>query len=222
MADTKKTGSLPEPEPRRSGGCLKNLFMLALLALIVLGGLSFFTFEPQDLDDIDGYVAEASPLTPGGRNLASVLEEAVTEGREVTITEKEINDYIRRTLRFRQEGLFAKHVEMKGVWVRLENGAAEVIIEREINGQWRHTVSMFLKPKQTDGEDGKLVTSVPRSSGRFGRVRVIRGFLYLTRSSFESLASQYSNELDFVQRMFRNKVRITIGDGELKLSAPES
>jgi hypothetical protein len=187
----------------------------------VLGVLTWFTFEPQDLSDIDGYGDNLKPrLAFGGRDLGQVLETAERNGQAVTITEGEINAYLSRTLRARQEGLFKDFVELKGVWVRLDEGQAEVILEREINGQWRHTVSMVLPPEQEMGENGAMKTSVSRSTGRFGRVRVVRGFLLLTKDSFESLASAYSEELGLLKRMFHNKVEITITDDELSLSRP--
>ncbi len=200
---------------------MKNLFMLALLSLLLLGVLTWFTFEPQDLSDIDGYGDTSNPLLGfGGRDLGEVLEEAFRNGERVRITEKEINRYLVRTLKARQEGVFGDYVDIVGVWVRLGEGHAEVIIERELQGRRRHTVSMILPPVQEIDENGAMRTSVSRSSGRYGRVRVIRGFLYLTKDSFESLAAAYKEELGLLQKMFRNKVEISITDGELELSQP--
>jgi hypothetical protein len=45
--------------------------------------------------------------------------------------------------------------------------------------------------------------------------------MLLTNSSFKSLAAEYSEELELLQTMFKNKVRITITEGAIELSPPE-
>ena len=138
----------------------------------------------------------------------------------VRITEKEINEYLLRTLKFEQGGVFKGRVTARGVWVRLEKDVAEIIIEREIMGK-SHTISMFLRPEFEKQDDDSMLTKVHRSRGRWGRTRIFRGFMLLTNSSFKSLAAEYSEELELLQTMFKNKVRITITEGAIELSPPE-
>ena len=131
-------------EKKKKGGCFKFFVLLILMAGVgLLGFLTYRTFEPQDLSDIDGYRAERSLIPPPGRHVGNVLVEAQKGGLPVRITEREINHYLIRTLKMRQGGLLADYVELQGVWVRLEDGVAEVIIEREIDGQLKHTGGGF-------------------------------------------------------------------------------
>ncbi len=123
------------PPSKKKSGFLKNLFFLSILALVVLAGLAYISFDPQDLTDIEGYRETPGPTPPGGRNLATVLENAVKNGHGVRVTEKEINDYILRTLKFRQEGVFKGRIEARGVWVRLNDGEAEVILRAGSGGK---------------------------------------------------------------------------------------
>ncbi|MFM1561779.1 MAG: hypothetical protein ACKJSK_20940 [Roseibacillus sp.] len=219
MADKGQAKS-EAPPPDRKSGCLKNVFLLSLLALAVLGLLGYLSFDPQPLDDIEGYREKPGPPPLTGRNLATVLENAAKNNHGVRITEKEINEYLLRTLKFEQGGVFKGRVTARGVWVRLEKDVAEIIIEREIMGK-SHTISMFLRPEQEKQDDDSMLTKVHRSRGRWGRTRIFRGFMLLTNSSFKSLAAEYSEELELLQTMFKNKVRITITEGAIELSPPE-
>lgn len=219
MADKNKEEA-PLPE-KKKGVIMRNLLLLALLALAVLGGLTYLTFDPQSLTDIDGYRESKPLLPPQGRDLEKVLESAQKGGHAVTLSEEEINNYILRTLKLEQGGWFMGHVELKGVWVRLEDGVAEVIIERELMGQRRHTLAMRLSVEQTMDENGKVKTMVNFVGGRFGRTRVPRGYLHLVIGSFQSLGRAYGGEIDTLKTMFKGMTRVTIEDGELILTPPE-
>jgi hypothetical protein len=217
MADKGKAKSEVPPPPPKKANLLKNVFFLSVLALVVLGLLVYISFDPQDLSDIEGYRETPGPPPLTTRNLATVLENAAKDEHGVRITEKEINDYLLRTLKFEQEGIFKGRVAARGVWVRLEKDVAEVIIEREVMGK-SHTISMYLRPEQQEQEDGAMLTKVHRSTGRWGRTRIFRGFMLLTKSSFVSLAEAYQKELELLQAMFRSKVRVTIEEGAIEFS----
>ena len=52
-----------EKKPKKSG-CLKPLSFLLFLLIAALGAGVYFTFEPQDLSDIDGYREEPAAIPP--------------------------------------------------------------------------------------------------------------------------------------------------------------
>lgn len=221
MAEKKKQEEPEQPE-KKKGVIMRNLLMLALLFLAVLGGLTYLTFDPQSLTDIDGYRETRRIVPQQGRDLGKVLDAAYKGKHAATISEEEINTYIQRTLKLEQGGAFAGHVELKGVWVRLEDGVAEVIIERELMGKRRHTLAMRLSIEQTVGADGQVATEIKPQAGRFGRTRVPQGYLHLVIGSFDSLGRAYGGELDILKKMFKGMTRVTIGDGELVLTPPEA
>ena len=210
------------PPPTRKGVFFKNLFYVSLLGLLLIFGLAYLSFQPQDLSDIEGYVSDSSVPPPGGPDLGSVLENASKNKAPVRITEEDINNYLRRTLKVEQGGMFNRMVTARGAWVRLEEGVVEVIIEREILGK-RHTVSMLLGLKQTKGEKGIINTAVSRDRGKWGRSRVLRGFLLLTNSSFEALQKAYAEETKLIWDMLgaATPFRIKVSDGMLELSPTE-
>ena len=210
-----------KPEKKR-GGCLRFFVFLGLLAVGLLGYLTYLTFEPHDLSDIDGYRTEPSLIPPPGRDLGNVLAEAERGGIPARLTEREINHYLIRTLKMDQEGVFAPWVELQGVWVRLEDGVAEVIIERLLMGKRKHTIAMHLEVEQEEGEDGQVSTLVNPTGGRFGRTEVVEGYLYLVIGGFKALGARYDDELGNFRKMFESKARLEIKEGELVITPAES
>ncbi len=217
---SEKTVRKPPPPPTRKALFFKNLFYLSLLGLGGIGLLAYLSFDPQDLSDVDGYVEDTSTVIPGGPNLAHLLENAARNKNGVRLTEEQINNYIRRTLQFEQGGWFESFVAARGVWVRLQENIVEVIIEREVWGK-RHTISMLLEPEQTAQEDGGINTTVGRGKGKWGRSRVLNGFMLLTNSSFASLREAYAVETQQIWDMLRGRFQIKVSDGVLELSPPE-
>lgn len=209
-------------EKKKKGGCFRFFVFLILMGGVgLLSFLAYKTFEPQDLSDIDGYRAEPSLIPPPGRHVGNVLAEAQKGGLPARITEREINHYLIRTLKMEQGGLLSDYVQLQGVWVRLEDGVAEVIIEREINRQRKHTISMFLEVEQQEGREGQLATLVNPTGGRFGITRVVEGYLHLVVSSFKNIAANYDPELDHLKKMFESKARLEIREGEIVITPAE-
>ena len=221
-----KEGEKPElsvPPPTRKSIILKNLLYVLLVGLIIVGTLGYLSFDPQDLSDVEGYEPDSSRLPVGGRDLGAVLKDAEKNKREVRITEEELNKYLRRTLKFEQGGWFKSFVTARGAWIKLEEAGIEVIIEREI-ASWgrRHTVSMLLEIEQTVREDGGIdTTGLKRKWGKWGRSKVINGFVVLTQPSFRALKEAYAEEIKRFWRML-GSFQIKISDGEIKLSPPEA
>lgn len=219
--DSKNT--LPEPKP----GCGARLLVLLLfLGVCGLGAAIHFISLPQDLSDIEGYGSPTTleNLTTPRRDLREVLQNSIDRGFPVTITEREINLWLNRTIQAKQGGMLAEHVGLKGVWVRLEEGRAEVVMEREIKGR-PFTLSMFLQIEQLESNAG-ISTQVhlhggpyrenlpyPNQGGRFGSLRIPQGFLLLVLRSFQNLAAALPEEVALFDKM----TRYTIEEGRLTL-----
>lgn len=216
-----KERELPAAPPR---GCLARLTVwLLMLAAVGLGFALHAISKPQDLADIQGYTPESRALLR--RDIPRILQSSLDRSYPVTLKEGEINDYLRGVLVAKQGGMLAEKVSLEGVWVRLEAGRAELVLERKVWGR-PFTVSMYLQVEQTEGQDG-LRTEVKRHGGpfhefvpfpvvggRFGRLPVPQGFLLLTMPSFQKLAEQFPEE---IRLGFEEMARIRIGDGQLTL-----
>lgn len=203
-------------KPKSGGGCLGKLLVLILLAGFAgLAAAVLFIVQPQDLTDIAGYgpAAKTAPV----RDLKAVLQSSIDRGHAVTLTENEINHWLKRTLVAKQGGVFAGQMSLERVWVRLEEGHAEIVMERAVMGQ-PFTVSMFLRVEQLQGlkgvetkvhlEGGPYHESLPRPprGGRFGKLVVPQGFLLLVKPSYEKLAAAFEDEIGVIEQMSRIKI----------------
>jgi hypothetical protein len=224
MADEKNA-----PPPKRKGSCLGKLVALFSFAgVAALGVAVFFITQPQDLSDIKG---RPSGLTapPKTRDLRAVLQNSVDRNYPLTLTEEEVNLYIRQTLASKQGGALGSQVSLDGVSVRLEDGRAEIITERTIAGR-PLTLSMYVRVEQQIDVHGKVHTMIAREGGpffpqiertekfakggRFGQLVVPQGFLLLVMPQFEKLATIYERELHLG---FEEMSRIKLEKGKLVL-----
>jgi len=187
---------------RKSGGCLGRLLVLFVLGVTGCMALALYLlWQPQELDDVDG-AGSAAALAPR-RDLKAVVQSAIDRGYPVTISEEELNGYLARTLAVRQAGLLSEHVSLDGVWVRLEAGRAEIIMERRVLGR-PFTLSAYVRIERTEELNGRATTRIipnggpiargwplPDRGGRFGRLVVPEGFLHLTLPAFRHLAEVF-------------------------------
>lgn len=204
-------------KPKSGSGCLGKLAVLILLASA--GGLAaaaYFMAQPQDLSDIGG--RNPTVKATSARDLEVVLQSSIDRGFALTLTETEINQWLGRSLSVKQGGLLADYVTLEGVWVRLLDGHAEVVMERKIMGH-PFTVSMFLTITQMQGgkdftTDIQLhggpyhenITHPPRG-GRFGQLVVPQGFLHLVMPAYTKIPDLFPNEIYLaLQKMARIRI----------------
>ncbi|MCX8237671.1 MAG: hypothetical protein OSB05_02530 [Akkermansiaceae bacterium] len=213
---------------------MKRYFFLFTLAFV--GGLGFgiyLSFQSQDLDDIAG--REEADRQSNPSSVPGMIEFAAKSRNPITITERQINTWLANTLKARQEGTLADHVEMKGVWVRFdeaEGGRVEIIIEREIKGH-PQTVSMFVRIERKKKEDGSFTTYIHKDGGRLwgllavggklGRARVPQGFLFFTQDAFSSLGNLFEKELKWMEKDITTRAggRIIFEEDQMRIDFPK-
>lgn len=199
--------------------------MFLAVGVVGLAVALVFLYLPQDLTDIDGYGGTTSSASR--RDLNAVMRSSVERGYELSISEEELNGFLTRTLEARQGGILEKSVSFDGVWIRLETGQAEIVMERRVFGH-PFTISSYLQIAQTQELDGVktnvllhggpyIAGTYPNRGGRFGRLVVPQGFLKLVLPSFQKLASLYEREVESMSSM----ARIRIEDGRLVLNPHE-
>lgn len=214
-----------EPK-KKKGGCLGKLMGLLILGVLVgLAAALYYIALPQDLSDIGGYAPIATTPASPPRDMRAVLEKSLEGDYSVTLSETELNHWLARELELKQGGEFAKWVKLKRVWVRLREGVAEVIIERDVAG-YPLTTSMFLQIEQTETAQGistqiylhgggfHEMAPMPTRGGRFGQLTVPQGFLIMVMPDFQKLAEIFETEIDLG---FQRMTRIRIEDKRLML-----
>jgi len=206
MADPSKPGFV--------GGCFsKLLFLILLAAMCGLGTAVYFVTQPQDLSDLGGHgpAVKATPV----RNMKAVLQNAIDRNYAVTLSEAEINQWLAETLVMKQGGLLGKDIKLEHFWVRLEEGRAELIMERSVFGK-PFTLSMYFKvDKEQSGKEiittfnpsgGRFLKDYdfPQKGGRLGQLVVPQGFLHLVLPSYAKVAELFANETELAfSRMHR-------------------
>lgn len=209
---------------------MKRFFILFTLAFVgALGFGIYLSFQSQNLEDIAGRSEDDRERNPS--SVPKMIEAAAKSRNGITISERKINTWLANTLKARQEGFLADHVEMKGVWVRFdeaEGGRAEIIIEREIKG-YPQTVSMFVRIERKKKEDGSFTTYVHKDGGRlwgllavggkFGKARVPQGFLFFTQDAFAALGDLFEQELGWMENEIttRGGGRILFEEGKMRI-----
>jgi hypothetical protein len=196
--------------------------------LAASGGLALAIYsavQPQDLSDLA--TPPAKPIAQ--REMKAVLKNAIDRGYPLTLQEAEINQWLGHTLACKQGGFLAEQVKFDRVWVRLEDGRAEVVMERHFLGQ-PFTVSMYLQVERVEGPQGAFTEihmqggayhpdfPQPPRGGRFGKLVVPQGFLLLVMPAYEKLAAQFPEEIELA---LRNMSRIRIEKGLLVLDPRE-
>jgi len=214
---------MADPAQRKSeGGCFSKLaFLILMLGAIGLVSALFLIAQPQDLSDL----TRPASTAPSNREMKVVLKNAIDRGYPVTLSEAEINDWLGRTLVAKQGGLLESKATLDRVWVRLEDGTAEVIMARKFMGK-PFTVSMFLQVEQLQGPKG-VTTEVklhggpfhpdvpkPPRGGRFGQLVVPQGFLLLVMPAYQKLTTLFPDEINLG---FEEMSRIKIEKGRLVL-----
>ena len=219
------TRLMSDPSNSRSrGGCFsKLLFLILLVAAIGLGAAIFSAVQPQDLSDLKS--ANAMPE----RDLKLVLKNAIDRGYPVTLSEAEINQWLGRTLVTKQAGILEGKVTLDRVWIRLEEERAEIIMERHFLGR-PFTVSMYLKVEKLEDSKGVVTDFQPNGGpflkdfphppkgGRFGKLVVPMGFLYLVLPAYQKIGVLFPEEVDLG---FTSMTRIKIEKGNLVLDPRE-
>ncbi len=190
------------------------LFLLftGLLALLTLR-----MWTPQNLHDIAGY---------GDKGRADDLSVRFNEyaGREFTISESELNRYLKETCRMRQTGLFSIIAHAQSVAVRIHDGYAELIIDRVLGANIHQTTAVHLSFSQ-HMEHGRpvlhaefkggtpILGSMPRG-GSIGRLAVPQRHIQMLQPALETLLTCYPGITQAVEDHGYLPVFIEGGAGE--------
>src|SRR5688500_4219463 len=105
--------------PKRRGSCLGKLVSLFSFAGVAgLGVAVWFVAQPQDMSDLKGTLP--APVGTKARDLRVVLKNALNQSFPLSLTEEEINLYLKQSLAAKQGGFLEKFVTLEDVRVRLE------------------------------------------------------------------------------------------------------
>lgn len=182
---------------------------LSLVLLLLVFGVMVFCYTLAFSPEPSG--AKVPPSGTEVPNLKNLLAVGLSSGKNLTITEAEINGYIAATLKPRQGGPLSERAPLRHVAVRLRDGVFHVVVERELFGR-EHTVAVHLTPSQS-GAEGQRVWSVQPSGGSIGKLPVAGGLLALVLKPVNQLTALYQDEL----KILRHASSIRVENGRVLL-----
>lgn len=171
-------------------------FTLVLLILLVK------LWVPQDLSDIAGYNDTAA-----ARDLTALIRNA--NGAPVSITEAELNRYLRDTCRMRQTGIFSIITHCQGIAVRIHNGYAELVFDRLMGANMHQTTAIYLSFSQenklgspelkVEFRGGEPLFGTMPNGGSVGSIALPQRHVLMLRPALESLISCYPDIAELVR-----------------------
>lgn len=171
-------------------------FTLVLLILLVK------LWVPQDLSDIAGYNDTAA-----ARDLTALIRNA--NGAPVSITEAELNRYLRDTCRMRQTGIFSIITHCQGIAVRIHNGYAELVFDRLMGANMHQTTAIYLSFSQENKlgspelkvelRGGEPLFGTMPNGGSVGSIALPQRHVLMLRPALESLISCYPDIAELVR-----------------------
>ncbi len=174
---------------------------LSLSRLVITVSVAFFTAifvqtcRAPDLRKAEGF-GEGDLASGKSRDLYRLLQIATRDEQEpLTITEREMNTYLAKTLRGRQTGWQRLLVRYEGIFVDFREGQAEVIVVRRVLGR-PLPISCFIDI--TAGEDSYL-TQVQGTA--IGRLRSRIWVIDVVMETFRTLRREYQPEISYLFRM---------------------
>lgn len=160
-------------------------------------------WRPQDLSDIAGYGDTAA-----ARDLTAVIRSA--NGAPVTITEAELNRYLRDTCRMRQTGIFSIITHGQGVAVRVHDGYAELILDRIMGANMHQTTAVNLTfstenrlgtPElRIELRGGESLAGTAGTGGSIGKVNIPQRHILMLKPALESLLTCYPEIVELIRR----------------------
>lgn len=171
-------------------------FSLVLLILLVK------LWIPQDLSDIAGYNDTAA-----ARDLTALIRNA--NGATVSVSEAELNRYLRDTCRMRQTGIFSIITHCQGMAVRIHNGYAELIFDRLMGANMHQTTAVYLSFTQENKlgspelkvelRGGEPLLGTMPNGGSIGSIALPQRHVLMLRPALESLISCYPDIAELVR-----------------------
>lgn len=212
---------------RRGFSLIKTVIgVFVLISLTSIGLHTVFSWVPVSLQDVEGVNPSEDAVVV---DLKERLQQALDKSYEVTISEEELNLYIAERLKLTQSAIVDDYITIKGVYVDLQPGAMEVIIEREIDYDRNvkddgskqfsflpltQTISLSMEVSVSTAENGDVSTTVSFPGAKFGQSPAPGGLVAVVKPSFDVIAKFFEQE---IKLGYNNQTSVKIEDGVMTI-----
>ncbi len=177
------------------------LFLLLSGTLITL---CLLMWVPRQLDDIKG-LNDDTPV----HDIFATLRQAGASPQSYSFSESELNRYLKKTCRMRQNGALSIVAHPAHLAMKIHDGYGELIITRVIGSHLHHTISVYVTFSYTGEHAQRQVslqlrpgdenTGVFPRGGRIGQLPIPQRYMQMILPSLESLLEVYPELTELVQ-----------------------
>jgi len=197
---------------------LQRLFArLILIIFLIVLGLGYLAWTPGDLEEYDGYQADAMEVSEANNFLLSVRN-SIQNGKSVQITERDLNRLIKA--KFQQEHSLAikPWITPKGIYANLTDNHIELAIERDLNGFRLHQSEIAIEfttdLRTTQSKQFRNLKLSP-SHGKVGKLKLPKIFAGGLNTWFTVFAEKTRDQLVALDLQYCN---YKVSDGVLVIS----
>ncbi len=182
-----------------------SIFATAIF-LLFAGSVVFLVIQmwnPQDTSDIAGFSDKGAP-----KDLTLALKNA--GGAEISFTEGEINRYLRDSCSMRQGGIFSLIAHEHGTAIRIQDGYAELVIDRLLSTHLHQTTSVYLSfaramrdgvpALRVDFRGGPPILGSLPCGGSIGKANMPQRLMEMLRPAFKTMLDCYPDFLRLVEQ----------------------
>ncbi len=204
-----RSSSLDSDDSSYGSGSFIDIWnIVAVLLFLFLSGslitVCLLMWVPRQLDDIKGLHDDA-PV----HDIFATLRQTAGAPYTYSFSESELNRYIKKTCRMRQDGALSIVAHPAHLALKIHDGYGELIITRVIGSHLHHTISVYVSFVYT-GEHAQRRVSLqlrpgneddglfPRG-GRIGQLPIPQRYMQMVLPSLESLLDVYPELTKLIQ-----------------------
>ncbi|WP_018969236.1 hypothetical protein [Rubritalea marina] len=213
---------------KRSGASIIKIlvYIVVLTSLGTLGVQVALAWIPRTVavDELTQATEEAATV-----DLVKRMESSLEKDYTITITEAELNQYLKQHMQIGHSSLVGEFVTITDIRADLKDGEIDLTIEREFDlpgnarddGSKRvsalpivHTCSMTMKVFSEATAEGIDVTVVEFPGGHLGQAQLPGLLVSIVKPSFDALADSLVQEIDLG---FHDMAKVKVSDGQIDL-----
>lgn len=201
-----------------------TITFLTLIIMLSMLGVLFLAFSPVNLPPIEGKkeIEEGTKITQV-RNLSNELEFALKSEQKLSLSERDINLFLAKTIKGEQKGIGKENIQFKRAWVNLVPNTIQLFLEREVTylpeseGQEKesmnHVMQLDIQIRSLKDDSRAVTRTIEFKTGKIGQMPVRGQFIQLVKMPFDNLATIFTKEI----KMFLEMEEVHIFDGSIDL-----
>ena len=190
--------------------------VMFVIFLIILG-LAYLAWLPREMQNFDGYEAEAMPPSEVNR-YAFTISQKLKDGKTIKINERDLNRYLKGKLSQEQSLAIKPWIIPTGIFTDLTTDHINICLERNINERFLHQTELSIELKTEIEQTNTQYTRNVRISthgGKVGRLKLPKIFAGGWNAWYPPFADLVTDEL---LKLGLEKYNYQVVNGEIIIS----